>query len=178
MPAKVQDLINSINSKNEGKTKVRKTKNNEEYLQMLLAVLTDTDYVAKNLKEIKDGEVIIEDNRIAEGFKKLVVSIFKSTNMTEEEAIDAANSFRLKKEHVKAIVDAVRETDYIVAKECGKKIQLFKKPGFEICMTIEKGKQSTRKNPQDKSCNIVIKERDVVRIRQTLHPFQKEYFRD
>lgn len=170
----VLELVEQSKQKNEGKEKVRKTKNADEYLQMLVAVLSDDSYIAKDLKEIKDGEVIIEDKKIAPGFRKLIVAIFKSRGMSEEEATEAAKSFKIKKEFAKAIMEAVRECDYLVTKECGKKIQLFKKPGFEIAMTVEEAKESIRPNPQDDSKRVRIKKRDRVKIFTTLHAFQKE----
>jgi len=174
--SKVKDLVETSKKNSKGK-KTRKTRNQEEYFQMLMAVLTDAEYVAKNIKEIKNGEIITEERRIAPDFLKIIVAAFKKAGMSEAEAITESESFKLTKDMCKAIVDAVRETDYIITKECGKKIRIFNKPGFEFNMTVEAAKESIRPNPQNPNEKIRIKARNRVKIQQALHDFQKEHIK-
>lgn len=153
----------------------RKTKNSELYFSLIVALCQDDEYVAKNVKEIKNGDVITEDLTLAPAFKKIIITALKrNTNMSEAEATAAANEFKLTSEQAKTLSNIVHEADYLAMKECNKKVQLFKKSGFDISMSIEEVKERTRPNPQDKSKQVKIKAHDRVKIQQTLHAFQKE----
>ena len=167
----VKSIIDEANKNSSG----RKTKNNELYFSLVLALCQDDDYVAKNVKEIKDGNVVTEDLKLAPAFKKIIITALKkNTNMSEAEATAAANEFKMTGEQARTLANIVHEADYIAMKDCKKKVQLFKKPGFDISMTIEEVKERTRPNPQDKSKSVKIKAHDRVKIQQTLHAFQKE----
>lgn len=167
----VQHIIDEAKKNSSG----RKTKNNELYFSLIAALCQDDAYVAKKVKEIKDGNVVTEDLKLAPAFKKIIITALKkNTSLSEAEATAAANDIKLTAEQAKALADIVHEADYIAMKECNKKVQLFKKPGFDITMSIEDVKERTRPNPQDKSKSVVIKAHDRVKIQQTLHAFQKE----
>ena len=112
---------------------------------------------------------------LAPAFKKIIITALKkSTSLSEAEATAAANELKLTSEQAKALSDLVHEADYLAMKECNKKVQLFKKPGFDITMSIEDVSERTRPNPQDKTKGVKIKAHDRVKIQQTLHAFQKE----
>lgn len=167
--------VNSIIEEAKKNNKGKKTKNNELYFSIISELCRDDEYVAKNVKSIKDGNIITEDLKLAPAFKKIIVTALKkSTNLSEAEAIAAANELKLNAEQAKALSDLVHEADYIAMKECNKKVQLFKKPGFDITMSIEDVAERTRPNPQDSTKGVKIKAHDRVKIQQTLHAFQKE----
>jgi hypothetical protein len=169
--SKVKDIVAEAKKNSSG----RKTKNFEQYYQLLVAVCSDNEYIAKNFKEIKNGQVITEDLTLADSFKKIFVAFAKkNTNMSEAEAIDAANAFKLTTEQAKAIANIVHETDYLSMKECGKKVQMWKKAGFEVNMTINEAPEAIRTNPQDREKKVKIKKRDRVCVQQVIHDFQKE----
>ena len=173
--AKVSELLNEAKKSMEGGKKPRKTKNSEQYYQMLIALCSDEDYVTKNVKEISNGEVVTEDMRLAPEFRKILVSALKkNTNMSEAEAIEAAKSFKLTTEQAKTLSNIVHECDYLIMKECSKKVQFIKKPGLDISLTIEEAPESIRPNPQDPTKKIKIKKHDRVKVQQSLHAFQKE----
>ena len=153
----------------------KKTKNNELYFSIITELCRDDEYVAKNVKEIKNGNVITEDFKLAPAFKKIIITALKkNTNLSEAEATAVANDFKLNSEQAKTLAAIVHEADYIAMKECNKKVQLFKKPGFDITMSIEDVKERVRPNPQDKTKGVKIKAHDRVKIQQSLHAFQKE----
>ena len=127
MSNKVEELIKKSRENNKG----RITQNNEEYAKILIAVLTDEEYVTHDLDEIKDGVIIIKDKHIAEGFLKYAISAFKEAGMSDEEAKIAAKKLKINRELADIIKDAVHEADFVVLHDCGHKIQLFKKPGLE-----------------------------------------------
>lgn len=167
----VNQIIEEAKKNNKGK----KTKNNELYFSIISELCRDDEYVAKNVKTIKNGEIITEDLKLAPAFKKIIINALKkNTNLSEAEAIAAANDLKLNAEQAKALADLVHEADYIAMKECNKKVQLFKKPGFDITMSIEDVAERTRPNPQDSTKGVKIKAHDRVKIQQTLHAFQKE----
>lgn len=167
----VKAIVEDAKKKSTG----RKTKNNELYLSIIAELCRDDEYVAKNVKEIKDGNVITEDLKLAPAFKKIIITALKkNTGLSEAEATAIANEFKMNNEQAKTLASIVHEADYITMKDCEKKVQLFKKPGFDISMTIEGVKERTRPNPQDASKSVKIKAHDRVKIQQTLHAFQKE----
>jgi hypothetical protein len=167
----VKSIIDEAKKNSSG----RKTKNSELYFSLIAALCQDDDYVAKNVKEIKNGDIITEDLKLAPAFKKIIITVLKkNTSMSEAEATAIANEFKMTAEQAKTLSNIVHEADYLAMKECNKKVQLFRKSGFDISMTIEDVKERVRSNPQDKSKQIKIKAHDRVKIQQTLHAFQKE----
>lgn len=167
----VKTIVEEVKKNSSGK----KTKNNELYFSLISELCRDDEYVATNVKSIKDGNIVTEDLHLAPGFKKIIITALKkSTSLSEAEATEAANNLKLTTEQAKALADLVHEADYLAMKECNKKVQLFKKPGFDITMSIEDVAERTRPNPQDKKKGVKIKAHDRVKIQQTLHAFQKE----
>lgn len=167
--------VKNIIEESKKNSKGKKTKNNELYFSIVAELCRDDEYVATNVASIKDGNVVTEDLHLAPGFKKIIITALKkSTNLSEAEATAAANELKLTPEQAKYLASIVHEADYIAMKECNKKVQLFKKPGFDITMSIEDVKERTRPNPQDKTKGVKIKAHDRVKIQQTLHAFQKE----
>ena len=153
----------------------RKTKNNELYFSLIAELCKDNEYVAKNVKEIKNGDVITEDLALAPAFKKIIIAALKkNTSLSEAEATAAADELRLTVEQAKTLANIVHEADYLAMKECNKKVQMFKKPGFDITLSIEDVAERIRPNPQDDSKSVKIKAHDRVKVHQTLHAFQKE----
>jgi hypothetical protein len=171
--SKVNELIAKSLENGSG----RVTKNMDEYLDILVAVLTDNEYVTKDVKEegLVDGEFIFEERRLAPGFKKIIIAAFRKAGMSEQEATDAAENFKLTKDMAKSLMEAVRETDYIVLVKCGKKIQFCKKPGLEVNLLMREAKESLRPNPKDKDQKVRIKPRQKIVVQQKLHRFQKEF---
>ena len=167
----IKSLVEEANKNSSG----RKTKNNELYFSIIAELCKDNDYVAKNVKEIKDGNVITEDLSLAPAFKKIIITALKkNTNLSEAEATAAADDLRLTSDQAKTLANIVHEADYIAMKDCNKKVQMFKKPGFDITLSIEGVAERTRPNPQDEKKSVKIKAHDRVKVHQTLHAFQKE----
>jgi len=170
MAKKVSELIEMAQKNNTG----RKTKNNELYYDILLAICEDSSYVAKNVAKIENGKIFTEDRKLSEEFKEIIASaIKKASGCTEAEALTLAESFKLNKKQAKTISDIVHESDYVAMKDCNKKVQLFNKKGFSITASINEAPSVTRQNPQDPKKVTVISKRDRLKIQQKLHDFQK-----
>lgn len=166
----VSDLIKKAQEESTG----RKTKNNDLYYSIICAICEDDDYVASNVASIKSGELIMEDRTLSKEFKEIIATaIKKSTSLSEAEAIELAASFKLSKKQAKSIADLVHEADYVAMHDCGKKVQLFHKKGFNVIGSIDEAPEAVRPNPQDPSKVTVIAKRDRFKAQQKLHDFQK-----
>ena len=153
----------------------RKTKNSDLYYSLIIGVCTDDDYVAKNVKEIKNGELITEDLKLAPAFRKIIVAALKKgTNMSEAEANEIAKDLKLTREQAATLANIVHEADYLATKECNKKVQLFNKPGLDVTIESISVPERIRPNPQDKSKGTKAKAHDSIKIKHKLHAFQKE----
>ena len=156
-------------------TSSRKTKNNEMYYNLIVELCRDNSYVAQNVKEIKNGNIVTEDLRLAPAFREIIVSVLKkNTNLSEAEANAVAEGISLTSKQAKTLAAIVHEADYVAMKDCNKKVQLFKKPDLTCNMTIEDVAERVRSNPRDTSKNTKIKAHKRVKIQQTLYAFQKE----
>lgn len=152
----------------------RKTKNAEMYNAMIKALCQDDEYISKHIS-IVNGEVVTKDLKLSEEFRKIIVKTLKKhTNISEAEAVAAAANFTLSTEDAKTIAAIVHEADYLIAKDCNKKVQLFKKPGFDISMTIEEVPERIRSNPRDPAKKVKTLKHDRVKIQQSLFAFQKK----
>ena len=170
MSKTVKELIKEAQTAYTGK----KTKNNDLYYTILTTLCEDDTYVAENVSNIKNGEVFTEKRTLSKEFKEIVATwIKKNGNMSEAEALELANQFKLSKKQAKTISDLVHEADYIAMKDCQKKVQLFNKKGFSISTSIDEAKEAIRPNPQDKTKVTVIAKRDKLKVQQKLHDFQK-----
>ena len=170
MSKNVQELIKMAQETSTG----RKTKNNELYYDILSALCEDDTYVSENVVNIKNGELFTEKRTLSTEFKEIIATaIKKKTNCTEAEALETANDIKLTKKQAKSIADIVHEADYIAMKDCGKKVQLFHKKGFNITTSIDEADEAVRPNPQDPTKVTVIAKRDKLKVHQKLHDFQK-----
>ena len=170
MAKSVKELIKQAQETSTG----RKTKNNDLYYDILVALCEDDTWVSTNVTSIKNGELFTEDRKLADEFKEIIATaIKKKTGCTEAEALETANDFKLSKKQAKSISDIVHEADYLAMKECGKKIQPFHKKGFNIVTSIDEAPEAVRPNPQDPSKVTVIAKRDRLKVQQKLHDFQK-----
>lgn len=166
----VSELIKKAQETSSG----RKTKNNDLYYDIIATLCADDTYVAKNVAGIKNGELITEERTLSKEFKEIIaVAIKKATSLSEAEALELAGNFKLSKKQAKSISDIIHEADYVTMKDCGKKINLYNKPGFSINATIDEAPEAVRPNPQDKTKVTVIAKRDRLKVQQKLHDFQK-----
>ena len=170
MSKTVKELIKSAQEASTG----RKTKNNDLYYDIIVSLCEDDEYVAENVSSIKNGELFTEKRKLSEEFREIIATAIKrSANITEAEALEMAKSIKLTKKQAKSVADLVHEADYLAMKECGKKVQLFHKKGFNITASIDEAPEAVRPNPQDPSKVTVIAKRDRLKVQQKLHAFQK-----
>ena len=167
---KVKEIIEEA-KKN---TSTRKTKNSELYNSIIVALCHDKDYIAKNVTSATKFNVVTEDLSLSDGFKKIIIKTLKKhTNLSEAEATDIADKFKLSSEDAKTLASIVHEADYIAMKDCKKKGQLIKKPGLDISMTIVEVPERVRPNPRDPEKKVKTIAHDRVKIQQTLFDYQK-----
>jgi hypothetical protein len=178
MNLKVNEVVAGFKEEKAKQTSNRKVANQEQYNKILAAVITDLTFEVEDFEGIEDGKVIYSHSKPAEGFRDLVVAIFKKSGMSTDEAIEAAASVKLPQSTVKSIVQAVRTTDFIVCKELNGKVKMFKKAGLEVSMVIDPVKEQVRQNPKDKTKKTRIEARDKVKVKHTIHQFQKQMFVD
>lgn len=170
MSKSVKELIKAAQNASTG----RKTKNTDLYYDIIVTLCEDDEYVAENVASIKNGELFTEKRKLSEEFREIIATaIKKATGCTEAEALETAKSIKLSKKQAKSISDLVHEADYLAMKECGKKVQLFHKKGFNITASIDEAPEAVRPNPQDPSKVTVIAKRDRMKVQQKLHAFQK-----
>lgn len=169
--AKVKELVAEATKNNS----TRKTVNNELYYNLIVALCTDDEYTMKKISKISGDEIITEDHKLSDEFRKIIVSALKKCGtMSEAEAIEAAKEFKPTIEQAKTITNIVREADYVAMKECGKKVKMFDKPGFDVATLIAPKKETIKSNPKDPSKKVKIKSHDVLKVEKRIHAFQKE----
>lgn len=168
------DTIKSLVESNANNA--RKTKNNDLYFKIVCAICSDDSYVAKNVKNITaDGAVITDDLKLSVAFKRILAQVLKkSTSMTEAEAFEAANGVELTTDQAKTLMYIIHEADYIMMKDCNKKVQMFNKPGFDITLSIGTAPESIRPNPQNRAVSVKIEAHDRLQVSQKIFDFQKK----
>lgn len=178
MNLKVNEVVAGFKEEKAKQTSTRKVANNEQYNKILAAVLTDLEFEVVDFDGIENGKVLTNNAKPAEGMQDLVVALLKKRGMSEDEAKEAFKSFKLPKSFVESVIRAVRETDFIVCKELNGKVKMFKKAGLEVSMVIDPVKEQVRQNPKDKTKKTRIDARDKVKVKHTIHQFQKQMFVD
>lgn len=168
---KVQDLINEAVGKKSGK----KTKNTDLYLKTIIAIAEDDEYVAEYIESVSStGEIVTKKEKLAPKFRKIIAKVIKKyTSMTQEEAEEAAKSFRLSQEDAATLAQLSGEAIYLNTKEFGKKVQLIHKPDMDVTLETIDVKEAVHKNPKDETKETVIAPRIKMSAKQKIHAFQK-----
>lgn len=170
--AKVKDLIKEA----VGKKSTKKTKNWDLYLRLFIALTEDDDYLSTYIDSVNSaGELITKKKKLAPEFRKMIARVIrKYTSMTEEEALEAAKTFRLTLAEAETLININSENIYLNTKECGKKVQLIHKPDLDTTFEVVHVPEAVRNNPRDDTKETVISERDKAKTLTKIHKFQKE----
>ena len=147
----------------------RKTKNNDLYYKVIVALCEDDNYKTIISRETKNGEMLDEEFLLSVEFKRILASFLKQySNCTESEAMKYASKFKLTTDQAKTISNIIHESEYITMKHMGKKIQYQSKPDFDIVMSIEDVPETIRANPKDRSYSTKISAHDRLKIDQEI----------
>ena len=140
----VKDTILKLKEKNPSPKKMY---NKSELTEIVLALMNDAEYVAKNTK-IKSGAFITEDRHLADDFRKALIDVLKGVGLKQAEAEEIATAYKIPKSLAGSIIDLVHAGDFLYMSEVGKGIKFIGESDVEQTMYLRGMNERSHRIPQ------------------------------
>ncbi len=119
----------------------KKKFNKAELTHLVLAMLSDTEYITKDTK-IKGGQFVTEDRYLGKEFREALAELLKGIGLKQAEADELAANYKIPKKFAESISDIIFSSSYLYMDKVGKGIRLIGEG--DAIQTIAKYKVETR----------------------------------
>jgi hypothetical protein len=160
----VKETIEKLQEKNKSP---RRVFNKSEVTMLVQAILSDSEYIAQQLK-IKEGKFIKEDRHLSKEFKKALTDILKQLGLKSDEALSIVAEYKVPKSLAAAVIDAVHHADHVYMDQVGKGIKFLGAGDVDqVFFMREIGERERQyRVPKDKDGNVRPSEYSRIRIKK------------